>query len=225
MKNFGFTLVEVLITIGVIGVVSALTIPNLITSYQKYVTAESLKKGYATFQNVIRQSEDDNGDYSSWDALPTINGPVSISIFDNFINKYIAPYIEIIGTNRRTGIKSIGGVNVIYINNCHPWFYLKDGTCFTVGAFSGIHAYFTIIYDINGNSGPNRYGRDIFAFRTYRNNLDGRVHGLQFGNAYIGQPQAYENDCTKENKNYDGGLSCGMIIKQNNWKIPKDYPW
>lgn len=37
IKKFAFTLAEVLITLGVIGVVAAMTIPTLITSYQKHV--------------------------------------------------------------------------------------------------------------------------------------------------------------------------------------------
>lgn len=34
--NFGFTLAEVLITLGIIGVVAALTIPNLMTAHKKH---------------------------------------------------------------------------------------------------------------------------------------------------------------------------------------------
>ncbi len=44
MKNFGFTLAEVLITLGIIGVIAALTLPNLIANYQKKVWATQLKK-------------------------------------------------------------------------------------------------------------------------------------------------------------------------------------
>ena len=40
----GFTLTEVLITLGIIGVVAAMTIPNLITNYQKRSTVIQLKK-------------------------------------------------------------------------------------------------------------------------------------------------------------------------------------
>ena len=42
-KN-GFTLAEVLITLGIIGVVSALTLPSLITSYKKQEASARLKK-------------------------------------------------------------------------------------------------------------------------------------------------------------------------------------
>ncbi len=42
--KFGFTLAEVLITVGIIGVVSAITIPMLVTNYQKRLTITRLKK-------------------------------------------------------------------------------------------------------------------------------------------------------------------------------------
>ena len=40
----GFTLAEILITLSVIAVVAAITLPSLITNYQKRVAAERLKK-------------------------------------------------------------------------------------------------------------------------------------------------------------------------------------
>ena len=44
MNNKGFTLAEVLITLGIIGVVAALTLPSLITNYQKKQIVAQLKK-------------------------------------------------------------------------------------------------------------------------------------------------------------------------------------
>jgi len=46
-KAKGFTLAEVLITLGIIGVVAAITIPGLVNHYQKKETANKLKKVYA----------------------------------------------------------------------------------------------------------------------------------------------------------------------------------
>ena len=39
-----FTLAEVLITLGIIGIVAAMTIPTLITNYQKNITITRLKE-------------------------------------------------------------------------------------------------------------------------------------------------------------------------------------
>ena len=48
----GFTLAEVLITLGIIGVVAAMTIPTLIANYQKKVLENQFKKGYSTLANI-----------------------------------------------------------------------------------------------------------------------------------------------------------------------------
>lgn len=44
LKKFGFTLAEVLITLGVIGVVAALTLPSVVANYQKQKTVSFVKK-------------------------------------------------------------------------------------------------------------------------------------------------------------------------------------
>ena len=49
MKKNGFTLAEVLITLGIIGVVAAITLPTVIQNYQKQVLVTQLKKMYATW--------------------------------------------------------------------------------------------------------------------------------------------------------------------------------
>lgn len=47
--KLGFTLAEVLITLGIIGVVSAITIPSLISKYEKQATVTKLKKGNSRY--------------------------------------------------------------------------------------------------------------------------------------------------------------------------------
>ena len=65
LKN-GFTLAEVLITLGIIGVVAALTIPTLIGNYQKKEVAVRLQKMYNTIQNAISLAEEENGPSEYW---------------------------------------------------------------------------------------------------------------------------------------------------------------
>jgi prepilin-type N-terminal cleavage/methylation domain-containing protein len=59
-KFFGFTLAEVLITLGIIGVVSAMTIPALINKCQKIVLAHQAKKEYAMWTQVFKNILADN---------------------------------------------------------------------------------------------------------------------------------------------------------------------
>jgi len=57
----GFTLAEVLITLGIIGVVAALTIPTLMANYQKVQYVTGLKKAYAEVTEALKLMANDNG--------------------------------------------------------------------------------------------------------------------------------------------------------------------
>lgn len=61
MKKNGFTLAEVLITLGIIGVVAAMTLPTLIQNHQKQVYVNGLKKALSISQNMVKQMQADEG--------------------------------------------------------------------------------------------------------------------------------------------------------------------
>ena len=105
-KIFAFTLAETLITIGIIGIVSALTIPTLIQEYKKVETSSRLKKFYSIMQQAIIMSEIDNGDSKEWIKAETqkdengdtdydAQNEVSKTFFMNYLAKYIK-YSDII---------------------------------------------------------------------------------------------------------------------------------
>ena len=60
-RILSFTMAEVLITLGIIGIVAAMTLPALIQKYQKQETSARLKKFYTTMNQAIMMSEIDNG--------------------------------------------------------------------------------------------------------------------------------------------------------------------
>ena len=62
-----FTMAEVLITIGVVGLIAALTIPQLIEGYQKKETVTRLKRSYTLIQQAIRMAEGENDEFKYWD--------------------------------------------------------------------------------------------------------------------------------------------------------------
>ncbi len=87
----GFTLAEVLITLGVIGIVAALTTPVLVSSYQKKVTVNQLKTAYSVISEAVERAKLDYNDelslsddiiLNSWYHSPT------------FSKKYIDPYLN-----------------------------------------------------------------------------------------------------------------------------------
>ena len=61
MRKIAFTLAEVLITLGIIGVVAAMTIPTLISNYQKQALFSQFKKAYANLNQAWKLASVDFG--------------------------------------------------------------------------------------------------------------------------------------------------------------------
>ncbi len=59
-KRNAFTLAEVLITLGIIGVVAAMTLPLLIQNYQKLVLKNQYKKMYSQFFSAVKLAQAKN---------------------------------------------------------------------------------------------------------------------------------------------------------------------
>lgn len=89
MKNRAFTLAEVLITLGIIGIVSALVLPSKIEDYQKRKTAIAVKKAYVELNQVLEMSMKDHGDPSTWD-YQTAGELVP------WVQTYIEPYVKVV---------------------------------------------------------------------------------------------------------------------------------
>ena len=74
--NMGFTLAEVLITLGIIGVVAAMTIPTLIAKYQERQTVSQLLKVYSTFASAYQMVQAEYGTIDTWGMTATDTGEV-----------------------------------------------------------------------------------------------------------------------------------------------------
>ena len=70
-RKIAFTLAEVLITLGIIGIVVALTIPTIVNKYQSYVLKQQFRKAYSTFYNAIKLvQKDEQVACWYWDKRP-----------------------------------------------------------------------------------------------------------------------------------------------------------
>ena len=98
--RFGFTLAEVLITLGIIGVVAAMTIPTLMSNYRKHIIETRLTKFYSTMTQAIKLAENDYDDISGWDKLGSgfvkddDGNDTTTPVAEAWVNKYIIPYIK-----------------------------------------------------------------------------------------------------------------------------------
>ena len=95
LKKCAFTLAEVLITLGIIGVVAAMTLPTLVQNYKKTVYVNQLKKSYSTLEQGFQKMLADEGveklsDLSYWGAYSNSwnnSKDTTVSAIDNVFNK------------------------------------------------------------------------------------------------------------------------------------------
>lgn len=102
-RKKAFTLAEVLITLGIIGIVAALTLPALIASNKEKARVTNLKKIYSQMQNAWNMAIAENGDATNWDLAKTDTGTKNEygeSILDHSgrekFMSYILPYFKVV---------------------------------------------------------------------------------------------------------------------------------
>ncbi len=106
-RKLAFTLAEVLITLGIIGIVAAMTIPNLITNYQKKQTALEVKKAYTELNQILKMAIADYGEPSGWDYYKANELPL-------WVQTYFEPYVKVSGAKTCTSMEECLGLPLPY---------------------------------------------------------------------------------------------------------------
>ena len=233
IKQAAFTLAETLITLGIIGVVAAMTIPNLITTHQQKVTVTKLKKSISIVNQAYRLSIADQGQ-------PQIDDALTMDLEDYF-KKYWAPYIkystycktyDICGYSSKLPFKTLAGNNWTYqltpdanftfetndamVYSIQIRGYCSKPKCEYVNGKYGTDGSMNVLIDINGSKGPNILGKDVF----YLNGSLIDIIGIQPAG------YSYSTDVINENCSKKGiGRYCAEMIKRAGWEIGKNYPW
>ena len=200
-SKIAFTLAEVLITLGIIGVVAMMTIPTLVQKYRENVLMAQFKKSYATVANGFRLSEIDNGDMKDWPIGPQMN-------IEEYWTIYIKPYFNSpqicinendCGYSYVDRVKWSGLLWSLETNESRILFKLVDGTVIFLPNYTTDEndrpCYVNYFYiDVNGAKKPNKLCYDVFKFQ----------------------------------KGTDKGITpieCAAEVIGNNWKIPANYPY
>ena len=225
-KKAAFTLAEVLITLGIIGVVAAMTLPAVINKYQKKEAATRLAQAYSVVSQAIKLSELENGPMEYWETgdfdpdAPTGTGEKKTA---DFVKKYVQPYMKSVNEHL---MYSSGSPYDYY-------YYTRDGqlvtgqghTHYSIALMNGTYLHFNANYnnserirlriDINGMKKPNIIGRDTFYATFYP----------KFAMTGEGQTREELIELCAGGRTIDEQATCGALIQQDGWEIKDDYPW
>lgn len=243
-NNFGFTLAEVLITLGIIGVVAALTLPILMTNYRKQVTETRLAKFYSVMNQAIEQSEVVNGPKEHWDVMQSGfvkdengNEDRTQSAAMEWYQKYLAPYLKTsdVRVNDKIGKLMIyfpvGSLCLLHGASIQYWIEAKNFINYQIDdngktknnyKESGIKYFTFMLAPWNTeNKYAYKHGMEPYVVTTPYKNGNGDIvlnwDGTRedlFKNSSIGCQETVTNE----------RAFCTKLIQMNGWKIPKDYP-
>ena len=227
-----FTLAEVLITLGIIGVFAAMTLPTLIQNKHNRELETALKQNYALIQNALQLMSYEQGE--------VINKANAGAEFNERFMKYFkvskdcAKRSCVPNENKENDDGStVGYITRHYKNynntNNISTYYLDDGQfVLNNGAMifienntneEGKHLFF-ISVDVNGLSkGPNRWGHDLFTFEIVD---DGKLLPLGAKGSWL----PYNERCSAkpDSTSSNNGMTCTYLAltDKNYWKnLPK----
>lgn len=242
MNNQAFTLSEVLITLGIIGVVASMTLPAIIQKQQKKMFLTQAKVVYTILNNALERAKVSYGtDIENWEFLES-GSNLDKSMF--FAEKYLIPNLNVVEyckneTNTPACSHKIGSYDYTAVDftSFEPQSIYGTTLVLSNSAIVNIQTGYInqntvsrvrILYDVNGIKGPNFLGKDAFIIEL------GGIQGGGDKNKFL--PYGYNKDmpcsyyktgfqsnltCTKDH----GRGACLAYIMCNGWNMPEDYPW
>lgn len=211
-----FTMAEVLITLGVIGIVAALTIPQLIKNYQHKILETAFKRQYSLLTQVVSQMNNDG-------LCITYNCSSNKQLYQN-----LKQYFKVVKS-----CDDMAGIEVEEFDKlCFPkakndtkytnytrtssymrtnlfddgQFYTADGALYTIEK-TGNPQSLIIGIDVNGRmKGPNAFGHDLFVFQMLEQGSIGVIVPMGADGT------SYEEDvyCSKTSTHVYNGAGCAV---------------
>jgi len=171
----------VLITLAIIGIIAAITIPTIVANHQKKHLETAFTKGYRTVSHMINLARAEHGDFSSWDweSAATPEGQ------DAFVKKYFLPYLNTVkfcpadnssggcfpnvtykflnGKNSSSNYETIDRTSVLLADGMsYTFFFPNPTTCMNIKS-----RCVSIAIDTNGFKKPNTIGYDFVSFEIF----------------------------------------------------------
>lgn len=245
-KSLAFTLAEVIIVMGIIGIIAEMTIPTLMNNVQKQQYVIGFQKVYVTFNQVLKQIANDYGCTGDLKCTGLFSASTTQQQFGDAIVKYFkvsrncqVAAGECFSTsvcNKYDGSEARYDANVI----ADYRFITLDGIAYRIVSYQtdcalnasiGTTGNLTqlcgiVLADINGpQNGPNNFGRDLFTF--YITNGNGPMlyprggrdcqSALTWTSAWSGCGSSDTGYGSGYGYNY--GAGCGGRIMEEGWKM------
>ena len=231
MSSKAFTLAEVLITLGITGIVASLTLPNLIGRYKEKEYIAGLKKAYTTINQALLLAINEYGTVDNW-----CERPLNKNTCSQTMKERISKYLKVTNVctkqdgkcfSKRYNNQSAFFTNIIYeIKTTDKTAYNFTALCgdgyernwcktnvndFTSGGFYYNCGY--IYVDINGPEKPNETGKDAFVFKIFKNGI--RPGGISADGIWT---ESFKDSCLqKKQTSFTGRLWCaGWALHNEN---------
>ncbi len=219
----GFTLAEVLITLGMIGVIASMTLPALTINVQKQQVGPALAKAVNTIQTSAKVLLQDTGTRNLRDACSQFD---TEEFVDCLYESGVGLYNKESAT--RTFSKSVGG-EAITLGDCVMG---NDGISFcpltkdSTGSTSNTNLnkryygeFYQFYIDTNGPKKPDIIGKDVFLVYL---DMSGVVlpYGGNAWKDYMSKTDSWDTQCKKTIVDAD---YCAGAIADNAWQVKYNY--
>lgn len=222
-KKIAFTLTELLIAMGIIGLIAAITIPSLVNNIYKRAFATELKNITGSIKQLAQEQMIKHKVY----YLEETDFKSAAELFkdENFAisQKCGNPLVDCWKTSAtgkdKITYQFLNGTNVADTAKNNPTIVLKNGAILMYRSGisyeldNGDKIIGNFFIDVNGNEPPNIEGRDFFS--VYITNK-GKITNAQ-GNDKM-TTEEYKSGCLGES----GGAAsyCYSLIEQSGWTMP-----
>lgn len=218
----GFTLAEVLITLGIIGIIATLTLPTVIGHYKKKEASSRLKKFYSMMSQAILLSENDNGPSREWsktyyitDEEGNYDNETNRNLVITYFDKYLKPYLKYIEIEENP--EDLQDEETAQSAQIRVHF--ADGSYMNV--YNG--ACTDLSFDVNGKRNPNILGKDIFKFVICpKDKALVQCGGNKNWCAYC--PGCNTREAALQRCKTLGNY-CGRLLMMDDWEFKEDYPY
>lgn len=219
--KFGFTLAEVLITLGIIGVVVAMTLPMLISNNNKTEVETRLQRVDSILNSVVKLAENDYGEPRYWADAD------SQTVLKTYFMPYLPGSTFINESSMGAYVVSSDGGDSFSLNGGYAsGIKLKTGEIIRiVGGINQDSGLLQIGVLLSENKkGKYISGKDFFTFfmDTSKGVVDVKPWAEKWGvTSCTNNRDTLVNQCKTSTGH---SALCLMLIECNGWKIPNDYP-